>query len=297
MNIPSSIECAALFGSFVRGDFDVQSDKDLLLIGPEQSRDSCVRYDFGTNVSPSYYSWDEFFYMASAGSPFVQHLKQESILLRDLDGRFKAALESFLPCTNHAFRLCENRQLLGLTHFACETPGVIAWALDVLAVGIRNFAILKNAERGCFIFSFAELMSGLAIEHGLSADELDSLLALRGAKFEYRNGRHTASNSALLRTTRGIAISLGALSPESISQPISLANSVLPRDDGEPWYITLRRLEGAYRALQDHGRDGGPAIRARVNWLVSHPTRYPSLGSYPVRELESLVMACSQSMP
>lgn len=68
-----------LYGSFARGDSDEESDLDLLALGP--APDAASALAASSRVPVSAYTWEEFAVMATYGSLFLRHLRQESIPL------------------------------------------------------------------------------------------------------------------------------------------------------------------------------------------------------------------------
>lgn len=79
-----------LFGSKVRGDFDQDSDIDILIIVKTNKSElfdkivdaqveSSLKYD--ANLSPVIFSEEEFLKNKEMGSPFVKNIEREGILL------------------------------------------------------------------------------------------------------------------------------------------------------------------------------------------------------------------------
>lgn len=251
MNAILNQQSIALFGSRARGDSDAFSDSDLLVISDHFiDREQNLFAQRGFSVSS--FTWKQFEAMAADGSLFVQHVKQESIILSDADGRLQSVLGGFSPECDQRSRLSDNCAFFEVT---CGTPDhirTIGWAFDVLAVAVRNHAVLLAAQEESYIFSFASLIDWLARKYGLSSNELALLGALRPLKHEYRTTSQVRSADwqQLLATQTVIEriFSVGCTgAPKSLVEFSRERIDVVP--SSRHWYLTLRSYEGAMRAL------------------------------------------------
>ncbi len=293
--IPSMrIDSLALFGSVARGDADLISDRDVLVATklPEPLiADALERAGY----SPSLYIWEQLQNLARDGSLFLQHLKQESRILLDRQGRLRDLLSDYRPRSDYSARITDNLKLLELTNGVPATPLAMAWAFDVLAVALRNHAILDLAQEGTYIFSYSELIMRLAFMHQLSYSELHLLLDLRCRKREYRSNPHFANTSlpTLLRTqavieriTGANLLSLRLSAYEFVNQLLALPQHAVH------WYFLLRRYEGVYRAMGFAPLSDSTPEQREIDILFAAPSPYTSTGSDSIAwirtELEAL---------
>jgi hypothetical protein len=279
MKLPKSIAVAALFGSQVRGDVDSLSDSDILLIGADEDREEAVHSLRSQGYSPSFYTWSQFCALADDGSLFVQHVKQEGLVVRDSDV-FSEVLRIFVPAKSVARKLQDNLALVELTDGTPRLPTTVAWALDVLAVAVRNYAILKNAEVGYYVFGYADLVHQLGHKHGLDCESQRALLELRLDKHHYRQAAQLRDDIAsawerLSLARRAISVIAEArvsdLAPADADAFIERGLRPMP---GAHWYIPLRRVEGAYCAVRDSVRVDDSTLCSRIEALISSPSPY-----------------------
>src|SRR6185437_2751327 len=92
IKVEISMFAIAEFGSFSRNTADDYSDRDLLVVCPGKNRYRLHKHyeKLGHNVTSL--SKEQLTFMKNSGSLFLQHLKNEAIILIDSDG----ALRSFL---------------------------------------------------------------------------------------------------------------------------------------------------------------------------------------------------------
>lgn len=292
MRLPHSVDAVALYGSRVRGDHDLLSDEDVLLIGSEEVRATASDQLRSEGMSPSFYTWEQFYGLVGKGSLFVQHLKQESRIVVDTGGRLRGALRSFRPTEDLELRLQQTLHLLTLTGRAVDVPAAGLWALDVLAVTFRNFAIVRNAESGRFIFGFSDLVRSVSDNAGLSGAEQTLLLRLRKYKSEYRNKIQTSHTCEIMQDLTKIQRILVRLLETSDSfwlRSPELTPRFLDHPSGCHWYVGLRWWEGLYRA-HEHASDLELAKRSELETLIASPNPYSNPQS--VGRVRSLVAEC-----
>jgi predicted nucleotidyltransferase len=270
------IESIALFGSVSRGDSDQLSDKDVLLVGNSNNQTLQNRLS-KTGYSVSSYNWQQMIDMSQEGSLFLQHLRQESQIIADSEGRLSDLLSKFRPLSDYSQRIYQNLELFEITSGTPKSPFLIGWAFDVLCVGFRNHAILELANAGRYIFSHSELVLEYSKKHNLSLKETDLLLQLRIRKREYRN-RHLISESSFgdLQLTQAI---IGRTTGAScLSTPASMevfvAALIRAATDNTHWYFALRRLEGAYRAMGMAPEKASPMELNEIESIFAKPCPY-----------------------
>ena len=293
MNSLTQVDSVALFGSVPRGDADRHSDRDVLVVSLQpasQVESELTRAGF----SPSFYSWQQLENLAADGSLFLQHLKQESRILLDRDGRLTDFLAAFQPRRDYSARIIENLQLFELTNGVPDVPTSVSWAFDVLAVALRNHAILLLAQTGRYIFSFAELVAQLKVMHGLSDFESSLLLELRTFKRKYRLHPH-AVNVSLCRLQQTQAVIEKVTGADCLSlrqSPQEFGRRLLATSSQtDHWYCLLRRYEGVHRSngfvpLSDASRE-----LMELEHIFANPSPYRPTGSDAIRWVREKVQS------
>lgn len=242
----------ALFGSCARGDSDRLSDSDLLLVSDlrvDREKNAFAREGF----SVSSFTWTQFDAMAASGSLFLQHLKLESVLLSDASGRLSSTLRNFKPKRDQSQRIIENQSLFELTSGTPAHINTLGWAFDILAVAVRNHAVLLAAQDGTYLFSQQALVAWLTQKFGLSSSESALLRALRPLKQEYRGtGKVVSADWRQLVSTQALVERIFCVT--CAAEPAGLLNFARQRialnASLARWYLAMRSYEGALRAIQ-----------------------------------------------
>lgn len=171
-----------LYGSYARGDFDSESDVDLLLVSDEP--EAC-ELPAASGVNVTAYSWDEFSSMSQYGSLFLRHLWREARpVLGEPDAiqKYQRVLttmnQQYLRVTEDldAFRATVDDVLDSLMY---NPYASIEVERRVLATVIRHLGVLYGYLRGTEDYS---RLGGAAALGALSAEDIRSdLLSLRGS--------------------------------------------------------------------------------------------------------------------
>ncbi len=246
-----SIDAAAIFGSCARGDSDQLSDRDILLV----SKDSKSLRLTATHLesmgwSCSVFTWSQFSRECRRKSLFVQHLKLESIVIKDTHDRLQDSLYYVEPRGNYSWEIEQAKELIGLIEYIPLIEWGSIWALDVLMVGFRSFGYAILANEGMFRFSFDEVLNGLCTIGLLKSSDLPLLRALRKWKRSYREG--IGAPSSINRQ----ALELICLIDERIKLGLHV-NFIAPvdftkkqgdrTDNSKNWYRNSRALEAIVR--------------------------------------------------
>lgn len=180
----------AIFGSAARRDSDLLSDRDYLIVDDDHPRRRRRRVHLerqGWSVAS--YTWRRLRSLIEKRALFVQHLKQEALIVRDVDERLRHDLSLFSPKPTYQRDIEEAASMIATASCRVETAVERAWALDVMAVAVRNAAILTLADHGQYLFAFNDVIRALAVVKGLRDQETDALISLRRFKALYRCGR------------------------------------------------------------------------------------------------------------
>lgn len=180
----------AIFGSAARRDSDVLSDRDYLIVDDDHARRRRRRGQLerqGWSVAS--YTWRRLRSLIEKRALFVQHLKQEALIVRDVDERLRHELAHFSPKLTYQREIEEAARMIATASCGVQTAVERAWALDIMAVAVRNAAILTLADHGQYLFAFNDVIRALAVVKGLQDNEVQALMSLRRFKALYRCGR------------------------------------------------------------------------------------------------------------
>jgi hypothetical protein len=184
----------AVFGSAARGDCDALSDRDYLIVDDDaavlnrRSSELCAQ---GWSVAS--YTFGKLKFLSANGALFIQHIKSESQVLADREGRLSELLRRYSPKSKYTAELNSNARLAALIESRPDTPLGTLWAADVLYVALRNFGVLLSAERGNYVFAYAAVVDALIQAGDLPAQARSPLLKLRFLKTLYRSGENFSS--------------------------------------------------------------------------------------------------------
>jgi hypothetical protein len=171
MTVPTSVW---LYGSYARGDPDLMSDKDLLVVCDEGNSLQDLSLQLPAynlrDGQVSQYSWSEIREMASYGSLFLEHLKLEGVVIYEspeCQGLLRNILTG-LPPYRHAHRdiqafltvITDVREEL----LAGSPP---SYELGVLGTVIRHASILGCHLMGPPCFSRTEPVTRMSQACGL----------------------------------------------------------------------------------------------------------------------------------
>lgn len=183
------VEAEALFGSAARSDRDWLSDIDYLIVG-DDVRALCRRKAWLSKqgLSVSDFTWKRLERAFSQGALFALHLKLEARLIFDPKGKLRSLFESFKPKNDYVADFARSLQLFRPLSIVPDTASGGPWALDVLAVGFRNSAIMALANEGEYLFSNRAILEAFRKRGRINDDQAWTLQELRFAKMRYRAG-------------------------------------------------------------------------------------------------------------
>lgn len=242
----------ATFGSANSGDSDSLSDRDILIVSDDIEvltlRSNALQAD-GWSVAT--YTWRKLEAICLEGALFVQHLKLESTIHRDDNGRLADILASFRPKLDYSAEIAMNNQLLRLAQTYPASSSGALWATDILYVGLRNFGVLKLAELKKYVFSYHAILDELVSADIIDREAIGDLRALRWAKALYRKG----TTLPFKRAEKLLADIVSALPDQLIAKttavsPLSILEHAVPLGKNRPAYHRLRNLEKIYLSIQ-----------------------------------------------
>jgi hypothetical protein len=271
---PASAE--ALFGSAARGDADALSDRDVLIVDDDvevlAARSGELRSE-GASVAS--YTFAKLVALAARGALFVQHLKLEAQVTRDVGGRLTQLLANFLPRQNYSVEIADNAALSALAGIVPTGARGVLLAADILYVGVRNYGVLSLAERGVHVYAFDAVTAGLEAEGLIAPGGARALGALRFLKCLYRSGEAGRGNAARNTVETALHVLPPRFFPTRVRalDPRHIIAAPSPSDAGV--YLVLRDLERRFVALQELGCN--PAVDAELTRLarwITNPRAY-----------------------
>jgi predicted nucleotidyltransferase len=240
----------AIFGSSLRSDFDKYSDKDLLIVAEDYETLENLKTNFlEDDWSISFYNYSKLKYLSKNGSLFIKHLQNESRIIVDKNDKLKEILSEFNPKSNYKKDIEGCLSYFEIIELIPNTTLGFAWFCDSLYVGLRNYLVFKNAEKGIFEFSFIKLLNILKEQRIIESHEIETLKELRVVKKNYRDEvfDELPSLSFVLKIAQ-IAKSIGILKELKIVDAFHFQNlvekSILNKKFNP--YQKLRLVEGYY---------------------------------------------------
>ncbi|MER9560673.1 hypothetical protein [Mesorhizobium sp. M0571] len=299
----SGASAEAIFGSTSRGDNDVLSDRDILIVDDNVQ---ALRYwsqkleEDGWSVAS--YTFAKLEALSRMGALFIQHLKLEASIIADRDGRLSSLLRSFEPRRDYSRELAENCRLAAL---AGEVPPGSRGALlaaDILYVATRNHGVLLLAERGIHCYSYSVLICALEDERLIPAGTSRDLASLRFLKCLYREGEAAHGEHIPEALDRALAALQAYQFPRRMRQvaPSAIVHGPAPKEPAFA-YLHLRDLERRLVAL----KSAYPEITfdsdlARLSSWIANPRAYSALSERIAprlrNKIENLLRATSASL-
>lgn len=272
------VESIALYGSCARGDSDVISDSDLLIVDSDSEALSFAdRALHSLGFSCAAYTWARLFHMAKHGSLFLQHLKNESIILKDDHSRLNSFLRVFEPKPDYTQDIEATKEVISLTGIVTSTKPSIGWALDVLAVAVRNMGILELANRGQYVFSLSALYDKLSDVGLLMASDIQTLMPLRLYKSQYRSQLYSRLPDivALRKIQKTVSKRFGIdFHVCTVSRDTLLSDFLAKSERHEDKYCRFRLIEGATVTCFDSISDISTSSAQRFVRLVQNQNHY-----------------------
>lgn len=276
-----SFSSVAIFGSVARGDNDILSDRDLLVISENRAQSQSISVLRSQGFSPAAYTWHSFDLLARHRSLFLFHLKFESKIIKDDNDRLTKFLSSIEAPQNYSSTLSQSVALAELTSYVPNDEQLKLWAADVLAVAVRNYLVAFVARQGKYVFAYSSLIDIANESFNLAPDEKQALLELRSWKALYRNkgqaARPPLGINRIQLAQQAIASMTGARFADAQMAPHEFAHHLLNHSaTSESWYHAVRRYEGAYRSI--HAKYFGYDLVREIEGLIASPTCYMNDG-------------------
>lgn len=222
--------------------------------------------------------------MRRSGSLFLQHLRYEARIIKDVDGR----LSAFLACceleapTSVELERC--RRAIGFAHCLMLGDAANLWKADYLFCLIRDYLIKRLAAGGVVAFGIPDIYEKARRLWQLDEGDLQTLLHLRKLKAAYRQGVACSINILEIFDAAARLIHKIDFSTHAPGRPITIEN--LPCYRFESAYEQLRVFEAVYLLYRDagyvhHDRD-------RIDKLIREPNMYGGATARRLTEVRAL---------
>ena len=271
---PASAE--ALFGSTARGDTDALSDRDVLIVDDDVKTLAARSLELESRgASVASYTFAKLMALAARGALFIQHLKLEAQVTRDVGGRLTKLLSDFSPRANYSMEIADNAALSALAGTVPAGNKGVLLAADILYVGVRNYGVLSLAERGIHVYGFNAVTSSLEAEGLIVSGGARALAALRFLKSLYRSGEEVRGDAIHDTLEAALSVLPPAFFPTHVKTLAPHRIIDAPPPTGATAYLLLRDLERRFVALQALGHDPtSDADLARLARWITNPRAY-----------------------
>ena len=190
------MESVCIFGSSARGKADALSDKDVLVVSDSYERRTALRSEWAQKGwSVASYLPARLGAISAEGGLFVQHLKQEGLIVSDPQGWLSCLLNAYQPKESYFSDFIRSIKLLRPLDRQLSRRWELLFAADVLYVFVRNAGIYELASRKIYEFSYERIISCLSERRCISKESVDALLRLRILKSSYRERTENCESS------------------------------------------------------------------------------------------------------
>ena len=178
------------FGSSIRGDFDVSSDRDILVLSDSGSeRESEERLLGKQGYSVSAFTLRGAHYMSERGNLFIKHVFDEGVLLSGSLSLYDGMRSAWRHAPSYDEDIEETVDISEVMMSAPRCCNSIPVLIDITATSLRNILIRKLAEKGIYAFSCKRVISE-SVRTGLLDERAKRPLEMcRYIKNSYRRGR------------------------------------------------------------------------------------------------------------
>jgi hypothetical protein len=180
-----------IFGSTARSRLDSYSDRDILVVAPSKRELHSESFRLSSEGwSVAAFTQTKIAEMAERGSLFLQHLKQEAIIVEDEGGFLASLMAKYRPKRDYEEELRDSLKLLQDVSHPNQNYWSTLCSADIAYIAIRNIAISRLAAEEIYMFDYNDLLDYFGGRCSISVAKLDALRALRVLKHSYR-GRLT----------------------------------------------------------------------------------------------------------
>ena len=231
IGLPEVGNTIIVFGSMARGDHDLMSDRDILVVDDNRRdlREAANALD-ARGWSVAQFTWGQIEVLKARRSLFLHHIILEGAVLRDRGQRYNAMISGFEPAASYDDELQTSKHMLDAVRTIPPSNVGRLWAADVMAVAARNMGVSLLAEHRIYKFSLPEICAFLMDRTLIDAGELRILTNLRRLKYLYRNDHFDATVSfRYLKQTSEILDRLLGLGWTIEERPFEMISGENPR--------------------------------------------------------------------
>jgi hypothetical protein len=227
------------------------SDRDVLIVDDNVAilRERARELE-QEGYSVASYTFAKLEALGARGALFIQHLKLEAKILVDTRGRLRLFLARFQPRSDYSSELADNVRLAALAGTVCEGSKGALLAADILYVTVRNYGVLRLAERGIHRYAYDAILRVMEEEGLLQVGARPVLSQLRFLKCLYRAGEEVRGKRALETVSHALGLLPSEHFPAAlkVESPTIILERAAPEEPA-PVYLLLRDLEKRYVAL------------------------------------------------
>ena len=176
------------FGSQVSGWANRYCDKDLLVISQIENKRYKIKKYSNLGYSVSFYTPIQLHFMRTKGSLFLQHLKNESKIIKDKNNEFQLFINSCLFAKPSLLELDLCKNSIITANSSPREKSLSGWLADYCYVLSRDYFVKYFASKGELVFNANQLSDRIKVEFGLKNKDSELFLKLRSAKNMYRSG-------------------------------------------------------------------------------------------------------------
>ncbi len=278
-----------IYGSVARHNQDVLSDKDALILfdGSDACRTQGNKWK-SKGWSVATYTPQRLHKMADAGSLFVQHLKQEGLIVSDSGQVLSDILAGYSPKSDYSADIDQSVQALRLLEHVPEGLPLQYWSADLLYILIRNLGILRLANEGVYEFSFTAIAERLRNIEILNTNDIWVFAELRKAKSCYRSRQQLLH--PILNVIEAALFVIEKICGVAIQRSHDLSFSSMNYDQA---YFSIRQIEKEMLILNPNCREDGSrnAVEDLLWKIITDPRAY----SWTIRSKQIELMQCFKS--
>lgn len=177
------------FGSRERGDCNISSDKDMLLVGTnlqELFKEKENRKNSGYSITCM--TIDKAKYMVNKGSLFFKHIIDEGRIVNGCKKKYTEIICNWKAANDYQGDIDGNIELFEILSYIPKTSKGVLVAADIATISIRNILIRKLASFGLYVFSWEQIASTAVELNFIDLNDKIILLHARQIKNYYRQG-------------------------------------------------------------------------------------------------------------
>ena len=187
-----------LFGSVARGQTDEQSDKDVLVVcdDPTSIPADVEKSWADEGWSPTYYSWPNLLRRAVQGDLFIQHLKQDGIIVEDPSGQLAQLFRDFAPRADYTDEAARAMIILRVADRQIANDWMGAMICHAIYKFVRFGFSGLVANHKLYPTDYGDMLRVFSdVGAAFTADEMQALLALKDIQRSYESRKQAEADT------------------------------------------------------------------------------------------------------